>query len=160
MNKYPMTRGSYEHLQVELKRLKTKDRHEISKEIEIARDHGDLSENAEYDAAKDKQGLIEARIRDLETKVAQAEVIDIQNLNSDKVVFGATVTLEDLDTDESLQIQIVGEDEADGKKGKISVHAPIARALIGKKEDDEVEVKAPGGSRFYEIKKIQFISDL
>jgi len=156
MKKYPMTREGFEKLRDEVKRLKTKDRYEIAREIETARGHGDLSENAEYDAAKEKQGLLEARIRDLDERLSQAEVIDPASLNSSKVVFGASVVLEDLDSGEEIRVQIVGEDEANVKNGKISVHAPLARAMIGKEVEDEVEVRAPGGTRFYEIREIFF----
>jgi transcription elongation factor GreA len=156
MDRIPITQQGYEQLRTELKRLKTKDRYEVAREIEEARAHGDLSENAEYEAAKDKQGHLEARIRDLEDKLARADVIDPTKLNSSKVVFGATVDLEDLDTGEELQVQIVGPDEGDAKKGKISVHSPLARALIGKEEDDEAVVKAPGGTRSYGVKAIRF----
>ena len=157
MEKVPMTVSGYEKLKEELKPLKTKERYQVAREIETARAHGDLSENAEYDAAKEKQGHLEARIRDIETKLANAEVIDPETLSSDTVVFGATVDLEDLDSGEELRLQIVGHDEADAKKGKISIHAPIARALIGKEVDDEVRVKTPGGVKMYEIKEIRFI---
>lgn len=156
MDRIPMTLDGYERLKEELRRLKTKDRYEVAKEIEVARAHGDLSENAEYEAAKERQGHIEARIRDLEAKLAGAEVIDPQKLSSDKVVFGATVELEDLDTGEELEVQIVGPDEGDMKKGKISIHSPMARALIGKEVEDEAVVKAPGGTRSYEVKAIRF----
>ncbi len=156
MDRVPMTQEGYENLKAELKRLKSRDRYEVAKEIEIARAHGDLSENAEYEAAKDKQGHIEAKIRDLEDKLARADVIDPSKLVSDKVVFGATVDLEDLDTGEKIRVQIVGPVEGDVKKGKISVHSPIARALIGKEVEDEAVVKAPGGTRSYEVKSIRF----
>ena len=156
MDRVPMTQEGYENMKAELKRLKTKDRYEVAKEIEIAREHGDLSENAEYDAAKDKQGHIEAKIRDLEDKLARADVIDPATLSSEKVVFGATVDLEDLDTGEEIRVQIVGPDEGDAKKGKISVHSPLARALIGKEVEDEAVVKAPGGIRSYEVKGIRY----
>ena len=157
MDRVPMTEEGYENLKAELKRLKTKDRYQVAKEIEIARAHGDLSENAEYEAAKDKQGHIEAKIRDLEDKLARADVIDPSKLASDKIVFGATVGLEDLDTGEELRVQIVGPEEGDAKKGKISVHSPMARALIGKEVEDEAVVKAPGGTRSYEVKSIQYL---
>jgi transcription elongation factor GreA len=157
MNKYPMTREGYERLREELKKLKGKDRYEVAREIEVARGHGDLSENAEYDAAKEKQGHLEAKIRDLEQKVAMAEVIDPGTLNSEKVVFGASVVLEDMESGEEMRVQIVGPDEADVKKGKISVHAPLARALIGKEIEDEVVVQAPGGTRTYGIVEIRFV---
>lgn len=156
MDRIPITLDGYERLKEELRRLKTKDRYEVAKEIEVARAHGDLSENAEYEAAKERQGHIEARIRDLEAKLAGAEVIDPKKLSSDKVVFGATVELEDLDTGEELEVQIVGPDEGDMKKGKISIHSPMARALIGKEVEDEAVVKAPGGTRSYEVKAIRF----
>ena len=157
MDRVPMTQEGYENLKAELKRLKTKERYQVAKEIEIARAHGDLSENAEYEAAKDKQGHIEAKIRDLEDKLARADVIDPSKVASDKVVFGATVDLEDLDTGEEIRVQIVGPEEGDAKKGKISVHSPMARALIGKEVEDEAVVKAPGGTRSYEVKSIQYI---
>jgi len=157
MNKYPMTREGYEALRDELKKLKTKDRYEVAREIEVARAHGDLSENAEYDAAKEKQGHLEARIRDMEDKLSQAEVIDPGSLDSSKVVFGATVILEDMENGEEVRVKIVGPDEADVKLGKISVHAPLARALIGKEVDDEVVVKAPGGTRNYGVVEICFV---
>ena len=157
MDRVPMTQEGYENLLAELKRLKTKDRYEIAKEIEIARAHGDLSENAEYEAAKDKQGHVEAKIRDLEDKLARADVIDPSKLDSDKVVFGATVELEDLDTGEEITVQIVGPEEGDAKKGRISVHSPLARALIGKEVEDEAVVKAPGGTRSYEVKSISYL---
>ncbi len=156
MDRVPMTQEGYEARMAELKRLKTKDRYEIAKEIEVARAHGDLSENAEYEAAKDKQGHIEAKIRDLEDKLARAEVIDPSKLESDKVVFGATVVLEDMDTGEEIRVQIVGPEEGDAKQGRISVHSPMARALIGKEVEDEAVVRAPGGTRSYEVKEIRF----
>jgi len=156
MDRVPMTEEGYEKLKAELKQLKTKERYQVAKEIEIARAHGDLSENAEYEAAKDKQGHIEAKIRDLEDKLARADVIDPSKLASDKIVFGATVELEDLDTGEEIRVQIVGPEEGDAKKGKISVHSPMARALIGKEVEDEAVVKAPGGTRSYEVKSIRY----
>ena len=157
MDRVPMTEEGYENLKTELKRLKTKERYQVAKEIEIARAHGDLSENAEYEAAKDKQGHIEAKIRDLEDKLARADVIDPSKLTSDRIVFGATVDLEDLDTGVEIRVQIVGPEEGDVKKGKISVHSPMARALIGKEVEDEAVVKAPGGTRSYEVKLIQYL---
>ncbi|MEW6439710.1 MAG: transcription elongation factor GreA [bacterium] len=156
MSKFPMTQEGHEQLKQELKRLRTRDRIQVAREIEAARAHGDISENAEYEAAKDKQGLLEAKIRDLESKLANAQIIDLRNMKSEKVVFGATVVLEDLDTEETLRLQIVGQDEADAKAGKISVHAPIARALIGKRIEDSVVVKTPGGTKNYEVKEILF----
>jgi len=152
-----MTREGYERLWEELRRLKGKERQKASLDIEQAREHGDLSENAEYDAAKDRQGHLEAKIRDLETKLAQAEVIDLDKLSHDKVVFGATVVLEDLESGEEMRLQIVGQEEADMKLARISVHSPMARAMIGKEVDDEVVVKAPGGTRSYKIKELHFV---
>jgi len=159
MTKVPMTPQGCEKLRQELKRLKTQERYKIAREIETARAHGDLSENAEYDAAKEKQGLMEARIRDVESKLANAEVIDLRNMKSEKVVFGATLVLEDLDTGEPLRVQIVGPDEADAKAGKISVHSPIARALIGKAIEDTAVVKTRGGTKNFEVKEILFLID-
>ena len=156
MDRVPMTEEGYENLKTELKRLKTKDRYQVAKEIEIARAHGDLSENAEYEAAKDKQGHIEAKIRDLEDKLARADVIDPSKLTSDRIVFGATVDLEDLDTGEEIRVQIVGPEEGDVKLGRISVHSPMARALIGKGVEDEAVVNAPGGTRSYEVISIRY----
>ncbi len=156
MDRVPMTQEGYENLKAELKRLKSKDRYEVAREIEVARAHGDLSENAEYEAAKDKQGHLEAKIREIEDKLARAEVIDPSKLTSDRVVFGAIVDLEDLDTGEEIRVQIVGPDEGDVKQGKISIHSPMARALIGKEVEDEAVVRAPGGTRSYEVKAIRF----
>ena len=156
MTKHPITPEGLKKLQEDLKRLKSVERPKVIEAISEARGHGDISENAEYEAAKEKQGHIEARIRDLEGKLARADVIDPTKLASNKVVFGAIVELEDLDTGEELQVQIVGPDEADAKRGKISVHAPLARALIGREVEDEAVVKAPGGTRSYEVKAIRF----
>ncbi|MCK6546613.1 transcription elongation factor GreA [Myxococcota bacterium] len=156
--KIPMTTLGYQALKDELKKLKTVDRLEASKAIEVARGHGDLSENAEYDAAKERQGFIEGRIREIESKLALAEVIDPTKLSGDRVVFGATVTLSDAETDEESTYQIVGLDEADLKAGKISVTSPMARAMIGKSEGDDVSVKSPkGGAKEYSIVKVQFL---
>jgi len=151
----PMTPGGAHKLREELVRLK-EERPKISREIGIAREHGDLKENAEYHAAKERQGLVEARIKDIEDKLSRAEVIDPAKLSGDRVRFGATVTLTNLDTDEESTYQIVGADEADLKNGTISVSAPIARALIGKSTGDEVLVNLPGGKRRYEIGSIEF----
>lgn len=159
MTKVPMTVQGFEQFKQELKRLKSQERYKVAREIETARAHGDLSENAEYHAAKEKQGLLEAKIRDMETKLANAEVIDLRNLKSGKVVFGATVVLEDLDTEETLRLQIVGPEEADAKAGRISVHSPIARALIGKEPEGTAVVKTPGGTKNYEVKEILFPND-
>ena len=154
--KTPMTLGSYNLLKEELARMKREDRREITKQIEEARAHGDLSENAEYDAAKNAQGLLEARIRDIESKLATAQVVDVSKLSGDKVVFGATVELTDFEADSERTITIVGEDEADADKGLISYLSPLARALIGKRVDDVVEVKLPAGTKDYEIRAIRF----
>ncbi len=153
--KVPMTPGGAQKLREELTRLK-EERPKISREIGIAREHGDLSENAEYHAAKERQGLVEARIKDIEDKLARAEVIDPTKLSGDRVRFGATVRLLNLDTDEESTYQIVGADEADIDNGLISISAPLARALISKTIGDEVEVKLPAGTRRYEISSIEF----
>ncbi len=157
MEKYPITNNGYEMLEKELKNLKTVDRPMVIKSIAEAREHGDLSENAEYHAAKEKQSFIEGRIADLENKISRAEVIKTETLKSDKVIFGATVTLGDLDNKKNLTYQIVGTEEADVENGKISISSPLARALLGKKIDDMVEVYSPGGAKEYEIEKIEFI---
>jgi transcription elongation factor GreA len=138
----------------EVKHLKSVERPRIIKAIEEARSHGDLSENAEYHAAKEQQGWTEARVAELEDKLSRAEIIDISKLSGDVVMFGAKVTLIDEETDEKTAYQIVGEFEADVKKGKISVSSPIARAIIGKKKGDSVEVNTPGGGKSYEIAKV------
>ncbi|MFC1890028.1 transcription elongation factor GreA [Thermodesulfobacteriota bacterium] len=152
----PMTRVGYEALKKELDRLKREDRPHVVRQIEEARGHGDLSENAEYDAAKERQGFIETKITEIEDKLARAEVINPTDHRSDRVVFGATVVLEDLDSGETSRYQIVGEDEADIKDGKINVHSPLARAAIGKEAGEEVILQAPGGPRSYEILEILF----
>ncbi|HJL41285.1 MAG TPA: transcription elongation factor GreA [Myxococcales bacterium LLY-WYZ-16_1] len=154
----PMTQVGYQKLKDELKRLRTVERPAVSEAIEEARAHGDLSENAEYHAAKEKQSFIEGRIKELESKIALADVIDPSTLSGDKVVFGATVTIVDLDSDEASTYQIVGLEEADIKAGKISVTAPMARALIGRRLGDEVVVRLPKkGEKEYEITKIEFV---
>jgi transcription elongation factor GreA len=140
----------------EIKHLKTVERPRIIRLIEEARSHGDLSENAEYHAAKEQQGWTEARVAELEDKISRAEVIDISKLSGETVTFGAKVTLVDEDSDEQAAYQIVGEVEADVKKGKISVSSPIARAIIGKKKGDSVEVTTPGGGKSYEILKVKW----
>lgn len=154
-DKVPMTPGGAQKLKDELARLK-EERPKISREIGIAREHGDLSENAEYHAAKERQGLVEARIKDIEDKLSRAEVIDPTKLSGDRVRFGATVRLTNLDTEEEAKYQIVGADEADINQGLISVSAPLARALIGKSIGDEVVVQLPAGTRRYEIGNIDF----
>lgn len=150
-----MTPQGAQKLREELARLK-EERPKISREIGIAREHGDLKENAEYHAAKDRQGMVEAQIKDIEDKLARAEVIDPTKLSGDRVRFGATVKVTNLDTDEETSYQIVGADEADITAGKISVSAPLARALIGKSIGDEVVVTLPAGKRRYEIAEIAF----
>ena len=157
MAKVPMTVEGAERLKAELQRLKTVDRPEVIRAIADARSHGDISENADYDAAKERQGFIEGRIANVEAKLANAQVIDPAMLDAGgRVVFGATVELADADTDERTVYQIVGDDEADIKDGKISVSSPIARALIGKSEGDTAEVQAPGGTRSYEILSVRY----
>jgi transcription elongation factor GreA len=156
MNKIPMTLDGYNRLQEELKRLKTTERPNIIKAIAEARDHGDLSENAEYHAARERQGFIEGRIMELEDKIARTEVIDVSKLSGKVVKFGARVTLADEDTDEEQTFQIVGEDEADVSQGRLSVTSPLARALIGKGKGDSVEVSTPRGAKSYEVVKVAF----
>ncbi|MCB1474913.1 MAG: transcription elongation factor GreA [Rhodobiaceae bacterium] len=156
MEKIPMTAGGHLALEEELKRLKSVERPRIIQAIAEARAHGDLSENAEYHAAKEAQGLNEARVAELEDKLSRAEVIDVSKLSGDTIKFGATVALVDEDTDEEKVYQIVGDAEADVKQSKISISSPIARALIGKAVGDSVEVAAPGGARAYEIIDIKY----
>jgi len=156
IEKVPMTREGYESMMLELKRLKDVERPKIAKEIGVAREHGDLSENAEYDAAKDKQGLIEGRIKELEHKVACAELVDTSKATPGTVVFGARVCLEDEDTGGKVTYKIVGADESDIKQQKISINSPIARALIGRKVGDSVEVKIPAGEKEFTILDVVF----
>ena len=156
MEKFPMTTGGYSALEVELKRRQQEERPRIIQAIAEARSHGDLSENAEYHAAKEAQSHNEGRIAELEDKLSRAEVIDVSKLSGDTVKFGATVTLVDEDTDEKKAYQIVGESEADVKSGKVSITSPLARALISKRVGDKVEVNTPGGGKSYEILKIAF----
>lgn len=158
MSAIPLTIQGVERLNVELKRLKTVERPNVINAIAEARAHGDLSENAEYDAARERQAFVEGRIRELEGTISNAQVIDPTTLNvGDKVVFGATVTIEDLDTEEQLTYQIVGDVESDIRQNRISISSPVARALIGKSEGDDVTVQAPGGAREYEIVKIEYV---
>ncbi len=152
----PMTKEGYQRLQEELKTRVRVDRPKVVQDIAEARGHGDLSENAEYDAAKDRQGFIEGRIKELNDKIARAQVIDPATLDTDKIVFGATVTLFDADSDNEVTYQIVGEDEADLKDGKISVTSPVGKALIGHQLDDEVRIKVPSGVKIYEVTDIQY----
>ncbi len=156
MEKVPMTAEGHSAMLDEIKHLKSVERPRIIRAIEEARTHGDLSENAEYHAAKDQQGWTEARVAELEDKISRADVIDITKLSGDTVKFGAKVTLVDEETDEKVSYQIVGEFEADVKKGKISISSPIARAIIGKKKGDSVEVTTPGGGKSYEILKVKW----
>lgn len=155
LEKLPMLQEGYTHLQTSLHRLKTIERPSVVEAIEEARAHGDLSENAEYHAAKERQGQIEAMIIDLEDKLSRAQVIDPKTLSGDKVTFAATVTLVGED-DKKVIYQIVGADEADAKGGRISYSSPLGRALIGRKKGDEVEVVTPSGEKYYEIAKIEF----
>jgi transcription elongation factor GreA len=158
MNKIPLTIAGAEALRVELHRLKTVERPGVIAAIAEARSHGDLSENAEYDAAKERQGFIEGRILEVESKLANAQIIDPKLLDADgRCVFGSTVTLEDMDSGKNVTYQIVGDDEADIKLGKISVNSPVARALIGKYAGDIAEVQAPGGTREYEIIDVVYV---
>src|SRR5579863_7995789 len=157
MEKIPMTASGFKGLEDELERLKNQDRHDIIKAIAEARAHGDLSENAEYHAAKERQGFIEGRVLELEDQIGRAEVIDVSKLSGNTVKFGATVTLVDEDTDEKRKYQIVGDVESDAKHGRISPSSPIARALIGKGKGDTVEVTTPGGARSYEVLKVEFV---
>ena len=152
-----MTASGFKALEDELNRLKNEDRHEIIKAIAEARAHGDLSENAEYHAAKEKQSFIEGRVMELEDQIGRAEVIDVSKLSGSTVKFGATVTLVDEDSDEKRKYQIVGDVESDVKRGRISLSSPIARALIGKGKGDTVEVATPGGTRSYEVLKVEFV---
>jgi transcription elongation factor GreA len=156
MEKVPMTPEGHHALKEELAQLKSVERQKISKEIGVAREHGDLKENAEYHAAKEKQGLIEARIADLEDKIARAEVIDTRTHKATRVAFGAWVTLAEADGEAEVTYRIVGADESNLEKGTISVTSPIARALINREVGDEVKVKAPGGTRAYEIVDVTF----
>ena len=154
----PLTTRGAERLKQELHRLKTVERPAVISAISEARAQGDLSENAEYDAAKEKQGFIEGRIQELESKLSNAQIIDPMELNAEgRIVFGATVDIEDLETGEKATYQIVGDDEADIRNNLISVSSPIARALIGKTEGDVAEVQAPAGLREYEVLKVQYL---
>jgi len=158
MSKTPLTVKGAESLRAELQRLKTVDRHSVIAAIAEARSHGDLSENAEYDAAKERQGFIEGRIKEVEGKLGNAQIIDPKVLDADgRVVFGATVELEDLEGDKTVTYQIVGDDEANIKAGKVSINSPVARALIGKYAGDVAEVQTPGGMREYEVLDVKYI---
>jgi transcription elongation factor GreA len=158
LSKVPLTARGAAKLKEELRRLKSEERPKVTQAIATARAHGDLKENAEYHAAKDQQGLMEARIRDIEAKLGNAQIIDVTELNANgKVVFGSTVHLVDVKDGTEARYQIVGEDEADIKGGLLSIGSPIARALIGKQEGDEVEVTTPSGRRAYEITSVEYI---
>ncbi len=152
----PMTLESHQRLQEELKQLIRFERPKVVQDIAEARSHGDLSENAEYDAAKDRQGFVEGRIQELGDKIARAQVIDPASIVSDKIVFGAKVTLFDVDSEKEVRYQIVGEDEADLKCGKISITSPVGKALIGHSVDEEVSIMVPSGIRVYEITDIEY----
>ena len=156
MEKFPITLEGYEALESEIKRLKQEERPQIVQMIAEARAHGDLSENAEYHAAKERQGYVEGQILELEDKYTRAQVIDVSKLNGSDVKFGATVQLADEETDEEKTYQIVGEFESNLEEGKMSLTSPSARALIGKEEGDSIEVAAPGGARAYEILKVEY----
>jgi transcription elongation factor GreA len=156
LEKVPMTAAGYAALEAEVKHLKSVERPRIIKAIAEARAHGDLSENAEYHAAKEAQGMNEAKVADLEDKLSRADVIDVSKLSGDTVKFGATIKIVDEDTEEELKYQIVGDFEADVKSGKIAINSPIARALIGKRVGESVEVSTPRGHKAYEILDIKF----
>ena len=157
MNKIPMTANGYDNLQKELKKLLNEDRPNIIEAIAEARSHGDLSENAEYQYAKEQQSLIEGKIADLESAVSRAEVIDVKSLEGDDIKFGATVEIEDDDTGESVKYQIVGEYESDIKNNKLSVNSPLAKGLINKVIDDVVEINSPKGQKSYTIKSVKYV---
>jgi len=157
MEKVPMTAEGWQALDDELKRLKTVERPAVIAAIAEARSHGDLSENAEYHAAKERQGWIEGQIAEIEDRMARAQVIDVSKLSGSQVKFGATVSVVDEDTEEEARYQIVGEHEADVKSGRVSIASPIARAMIGKETGDVVEVTTPGGTKAYEIVKVEWI---
>jgi transcription elongation factor GreA len=157
MEKVPMTGEGYQALDDELKRLKSIERPSVIAAISEARAHGDLSENAEYHAAKERQGWIEGRIAEIEDKMARAQVIDVSKLSGGQVKFGATVSVVDEDTEEEARYQIVGEHEAEVKQGRISVTSPLARGMIGKEVGDVVEINTPGGVKAYEILKLEWV---
>ena len=157
MNKIPMTASGYENLQIELKKLLNEDRPNIIEAIAEARSHGDLSENAEYQYAKEQQSLIEGKIADLESAISRAEVIDVKSLEGDDIKFGATVKIEDDDSGEIANYQIVGEYESDIKNNKLSVNSPLARGLINKSVNDVVEINSPKGLKSYTIKSVKYI---
>jgi len=153
----PITKAGTEAIKRELKHIKSVERPKNVQDISTARDHGDLRENAEYHAAKEKQSHIEGRIQMLEDRLARAEIIDVTRLSGERIVFGATVTLEDVDSGNKVQYLIVGETEADLKKGRLSITSPIARGLVGREVGDEVKIRTPGGERTYEVLKVEFL---
>ena len=155
VQRIPMSHKGHAQLKDELDRLERVERHEVVKAIEVARAHGDLSENAEYHAAKERQGMIEGRIMELKDKLGRAEVIDCSTVSSEKVVFGTVVTLMDMDTDEEISYQLLGPEEADVKKGSISVLSPLGNSILGKEVGDEVVAKTPGGVREFEVVEIR-----
>jgi transcription elongation factor GreA len=155
----PMTKAGAEALKRELKHLKSVERPKNVQDIATARDHGDLRENAEYHAAKEKQSHLEGRIQLIEDRLARAQIIDVSKLSGDRIVFGATVKLEDVESGAKVAYRIVGETEADLKKGKISITSPIARGLIGREVGDEVKIKTPGGERAYEVHEVLFVEE-
>ncbi|HEX5676499.1 MAG TPA: transcription elongation factor GreA [Alcanivorax sp.] len=158
MQRVPMTTAGAEALRKELDQLKKVDRPRISAAIADAREHGDLKENAEYHAAREQQGFCEGRIQDIESKLSNAQIIDITSIqNTGKVIFGVTVTIVDVDSDEQKVYQIVGDDESDIKSGKLSVNSPIARGLIGREEGDTVQIDTPGGTKEYEVDKVEHL---
>jgi transcription elongation factor GreA len=158
MQRVPMTTAGAEALRKELDQLKKVDRPRISAAIAEAREHGDLKENAEYHAAREQQGFCEGRIQDIESKLSNAQIIDITSIqNTGKVIFGVTVSIVDVDSDEEKVYQIVGDDEADIKSGKLSVNSPIARGLIGREEGDTVQIDTPGGTKEYEVDKVEHL---
>jgi transcription elongation factor GreA len=157
MEKIPMTQRGFDRLQDEIRNLKNVERPSVIQAIAEAREHGDLSENAEYHAARERQSFIEGRLAELEDKVSRAEIIDISHITGSEIKFGATVTLVDDDTDETHTYQIVGSDEADVRQGLLSLTSPLARALIGKKVNDGIEVPTPNGSKAYTIQEIRYI---
>jgi transcription elongation factor GreA len=156
VQRLPITEEGFRKLKEQLRHIKEVDRPQNVRDLEVARSHGDLSENAEYHAAKERQGMLDAQMKLLEDKISRAEVIDPASLSGERVVFGATVHLEDMDNDATVVYQIVGDDEADPARGRISLSSPVARALIGKSTGDEVRVRTPGGVRIYEIVDVEF----
>lgn len=156
VNKIPMTPDGHTRMSSELKRLKNEERPAVIKAIAAAREHGDLSENAEYHAARERQGFIEGRVMELEDKLARAEIIDVKSMSGSKVVFGAKVKLVDEETDEEIRYQIVGPEEAEIQQGLLSINSPVAKALLGKESGDSVEVTTPRGTRYFEILEVSF----